>query len=109
MNQLTITGYDRHVDKLFDLLNRVGTALSDAGLRYRVIGGMATFIHIDAIEPVAARLTNDIDIAVSRVDFPRCTSITQTIAGSVHLHADVTPAGDGSQPSAGPSRAARGD
>ena len=91
MSELTITGYDRHVDKLFDLLNRVGTALSAAGVRYRVIGGMATFIHIDAIEPVAARLTNDIDIAISRVDLTQCTAIVESIGAAFHLHVDVVP------------------
>ena len=76
---LSIAGYDKHVDKLFDLLNRVGQALSSAGIRYRVIGGMAAFIHVDAREPVAARLTNDIDIAISRSDLAKIVDAVKPI------------------------------
>jgi hypothetical protein len=73
------------VDKLFDLLNRVGNALSTAGIPYRVIGGMAAFIHVDARAPVAARLTNDIDIAISRADLAKIRDAVKPI-GLRHRH-----------------------
>jgi hypothetical protein len=64
---LTVSGYDGFVDKLYDVATRIGRALDAAGLEYKIVG-FATFIHVKAVEPLAARVTRDIDIAVRRSD-----------------------------------------
>jgi hypothetical protein len=61
-----LTAYDTYVEKLFDTLKRFTTAMSQAGIEYRVIGGMAVFLHVNEKNTMAARLTNDIDVAVER-------------------------------------------
>jgi len=63
---LTIAAYDRHVDQLSQLLDRVARAFAQAGIEYRVVGGVAVFLHVAAQDPLAARSTRDLDIAVDR-------------------------------------------
>jgi len=65
---LTISAVDNHVEQLFKVLSSVAGALSQAGIEYRVVGGIAVFLHISEINPLAARLTQDIDMAVDRRD-----------------------------------------
>jgi hypothetical protein len=67
------------VDQLFEVLNRVTVALRTAGIEHRVIGGLAVFLHISERDPMLARLTRDIDLAVERRDLIR-------IAGAVGPH-----------------------
>jgi len=65
---MTLAALDNFVEQLFEVLKRFTTALSQAGIEYRLIGGMATFLHVNARSPIAARLTNDIDAAIRRPD-----------------------------------------
>lgn len=59
---------DNHIEQLFDVLRRLTGALSRAGIEHRIIGGVATFLHVEERDPMAARLTRDIDIAVNGRD-----------------------------------------
>jgi hypothetical protein len=65
------TFYEAKVDQLRDVAKLLGTALQIAGIRYQVIGGFAVFCHIDRMDPLAARLTRDVDVAVDRADLQR--------------------------------------
>jgi hypothetical protein len=62
------TFFEKRVKDLFDLANKVEQAFSAAGLDYRVIGGLATYLYVEEAEPDAGRLTKDIDIVVRRED-----------------------------------------
>jgi hypothetical protein len=68
---ISATAYDEHVDQLFEVLRRVTSAFHAAGVQHRVIGGMAVFLHVSEKDPLAARLTRDIDLAVARDDLDR--------------------------------------
>ncbi|HTC34283.1 MAG TPA: hypothetical protein VK724_12970 [Bryobacteraceae bacterium] len=59
------------MERLFDLLERLHSALAKAGVEYRVIGGLAVFFQVSARDPDAARMTRDVDIAVDRSDLER--------------------------------------
>jgi hypothetical protein len=63
---LTIAAYDRHVEQLLDTVRRLAHALTRAGIEYRVVGGVAVFLHVSERDPGAARSTRDVDIAVDR-------------------------------------------
>ena len=63
---LTIAAYDRHVEQLFQTVRRLTQALAQAGIDYRIVGGVAVFLHVSEQDPLAARSTRDVDIAVDR-------------------------------------------
>ena len=63
--------FEERVDRLFDLAEMVERAFSTAGLEYRVVGGLATYMYVEESAPDAGRLTRDIDIAVRREDLLR--------------------------------------
>jgi hypothetical protein len=59
---LTIAAYDRHVEQLLQTVQRVAEALSRANIDYRVIGGIAVFLHVSERDPGAARSTRDAEL-----------------------------------------------
>lgn len=65
------TFFEKRVEQLFDLAERVEEAFSAAGLEYRVAGGLAAYLYVEESEPDAGRLTRDIDIAVRREDLDK--------------------------------------
>lgn len=60
--------YERHVEQLIELAARFAEALTKTGIEYRIVGGLAIYLHVNTVDPLAARLTRDIDAAVSRAD-----------------------------------------
>jgi hypothetical protein len=68
---ITIRAYDIHVEQLFEKMRRLHQAMSEVGIPYRVIGGMAVFFQVGARDPDNARLTRDVDIAVDRADLTK--------------------------------------
>ena len=55
--------YDNHLDQLTATAARVCSALRQAGIDYRVVGGLAVLFHVQSRDPLAARLTKDVDLA----------------------------------------------
>jgi hypothetical protein len=64
--------------RLRDFANQFAKALGNAGIPYRVIGGYAVFVYVDGIEPLKARLTADLDVAVDRADLLRIGKAAET-------------------------------
>lgn len=71
---LVNTIFEEKVEKLWDIAKRLATALDAAGIPYRVVGGFAIFVHVERVDPISARLTRDVDVAVDRKDLERITS-----------------------------------
>jgi len=65
------TFFEKRVEQLWELSERVEKAFSSAGLEYRVVGGLATYLYVEEKEPDAGRLAKDIDIVVRREDLPK--------------------------------------
>jgi hypothetical protein len=63
---LANTIFEDAVEKIFDVAKRFATALDAAAIPYRVVGGLAVFVHVDARDSMAARLTKDVDVAIDR-------------------------------------------
>jgi hypothetical protein len=63
-----MTVYQSHIEQLFAVLKRAADGLRNAGIEYRLVGGLAVFFHVDARDPMAARFTRDIDLAINRQD-----------------------------------------
>ncbi len=83
---LIIAAYDRHVVQLFDTIKRLAAALDGAGIDYRLVGGMAVFLHVYERDPLAARVTRDIDVAVDRADLNGIVEAVRP-AGFAYRHA----------------------
>ncbi len=83
---LSIKFYDRHVEQLFETLRRFTAALAKAGIEYRIVGGVAVYLHVNERDPMAARMTPDIDVAVDRGDLDRICRAVEPF-GFSHRHA----------------------
>jgi hypothetical protein len=60
--------FEVRLEKLFSLAEKADRAFRQAGLEYRVVGGLATYLYVERADPDAGRLTRDVDIAVRRSD-----------------------------------------
>jgi hypothetical protein len=80
------TFFEKRVNAIFDLAERVEEAFAAAGLEYRVIGGLAAYLYVEESAPDAGRLTRDIDIAVRREDLERIAQAVEPF-GLQYRHA----------------------
>lgn len=82
---LTATAYDTHVEQLFDRVQQLHRILQAASIPYRIVGGLAVFIHVFERDPIRARLTADVDAAIRREHLPVVIRASAE-AGWVHRH-----------------------
>jgi hypothetical protein len=78
--------YEDKLERLHEVTRRLADALGEAGIPYRVIGGFAVFVHVDRIDPLAARLTRDVDVAIDRNDLKRIAAAVAS-HGFTYRHA----------------------
>jgi hypothetical protein len=98
---ITAAAYDIHVEQLFEKLRRIATALDEAAIPYRVIGGVAIFLQVSERDPDRARMTKDVDLAVSRTDLQKIAEAAG-LAGFRYRHAaDLDMLVDPEKPRAG--------
>lgn len=50
----------------FQRISQLHSVLTSAGIPYRMIGGVAVFIHVSERDPLRARMTADVDAAIHR-------------------------------------------
>lgn len=84
---ITAAAYDIHVEQLFEKMKRMHAALDEAGLPYRVVGGVAIFLQIFERDPGKARMTQDIHIAVDRRDLAKIEAAARR-HGFLYRHAE---------------------
>lgn len=67
-------------------MQQLHSMLTAAGIPYRIVGGMAVFIHVCERDPLRARLTADVDAAIDR---PQLDSVADAArkAGWIFRHA----------------------
>jgi hypothetical protein len=68
------TFFEERLQNLLDLAARVDELFRTAGVDYRVVGGLATYLYVEAASPDAGRLTRDIDVAIHRRDLDRISA-----------------------------------
>jgi hypothetical protein len=71
---LSNTIFEGAVDQILDIARLFSRALENAGIPFRVIGGLAAFLHVEERDPEAARLTRDVDVAINRKDLERISA-----------------------------------
>ncbi len=82
---LTATAYDTHVEQLFERVQQLHSLLTAAGVPYRIVGGLAVFIHVYERDPLRARLTSDVDAGIYREHLPAVIEAARE-AGWVYRH-----------------------
>jgi hypothetical protein len=82
---LLFQAYDSHLEQLTGVAERVCRVLREAGIDYRIVGGLAVWFHVQSRDPLAARLTKDVDLAVDRADLPRIAEAVRGL-GLKHRH-----------------------
>jgi hypothetical protein len=80
------TFFEKRVNEIFDLAEKVEQAFAAAGLDYRVVGGLAAYLYVEEAEPDAGRLTRDVNIAVRREDLERIAQAVEPF-GLQYSHA----------------------
>jgi len=65
---LANTTFEGAVEKILEERYDLPQRLRELAFLYRVVGGFAIFLHIDPVDPMAARLTKDVDVAIDRRD-----------------------------------------
>ena len=88
------------MEQLFDVLHRVSAALQEAGIEYRVIGGVAVYLHVAERDELAARMTRDIDLAVNCLDLNRIADAVRPYGFALRHVADIDMLVDAAKPSA---------
>ena len=78
--------YEERLQHLFELGEQVKLIFEAAGLEYRIVGGLATYLYVEQRTPDAGRLTKDIDVLVRREDLIKLTAAAEAF-GFVHRHA----------------------
>jgi hypothetical protein len=83
---LVNTLFENKVEQLYDVTARLAAALENAGIPYQIVGGFAVFSHIDAVDPLGARLTRDVDITINRQHLAKIADAAEP-AGFRYVHA----------------------
>ena len=97
---ITATAVDKHVEQLFDVMRRLHSALTEARIEYRIIGGMAIFLQISDRNHDVARLTRDVDMAVDRNDLERIAKAVEAFGFRYRHVAGVDTLVDAKEPKA---------
>ena len=97
---VSVAAYDRHVEQLLETVRRLAQALTLAGVDYRIIGGVAVFLHVHERAPGAARSTRDVDIAVDRTALQAITDAVRSFGFTYRHVAGVDMLVDAREPKA---------
>ena len=92
------TFFEERVERLTSAAKRLAAALDGAGIPYRVVGGFAVYAHVEAVDPLAARLTRDLDVAVSRGDLSRIAEAVEPLGLTLRHAAGVDLLVEATQP-----------
>jgi len=77
--------FEERLEQLFELAALAERIFTSAGLEYRIVGGVATYLYVEEVEPDAGRLTKDVDIAVRRADLEKIAKAAESF-GLRHRH-----------------------
>lgn len=60
--------FAKRVEQLFDLAETLDKALSSTGIDYRVVGGLATYLYVEELQPEAGRLTRGAGLITAEME-----------------------------------------
>ncbi len=82
---ITAKAYDAHVEQLFAKIKQLHDVFTAARIPYRMVGGMAVYLHVAERDPLQARLTADVDAVIRRQDLSAVIAAASRI-GWEHRH-----------------------
>jgi hypothetical protein len=65
------TLFEERLFGLVGVLHRIARALSDQGISYELIGGLAVLVHVEEANPEHTMLTRDVGLMIRREDLER--------------------------------------
>ena len=68
------------LDEITDRLQRITSALEEAGIAYALVGGQAVALWVATRDPAAVRTTKDVDILLRRADLPQARAAAAAVA-----------------------------
>jgi hypothetical protein len=68
------------MDEVTDRLQRIVSALQQAGIAYALVGGQAVALWVATKDPAAVRTTKDVDILLQREDLARARAAGAAVA-----------------------------
>ena len=92
--------FEVKTEQLLDAAQRLAAALGSARIPYRIVGGFATYLIVDSVAPLEARLTRDIDVAVNRLDLDRIAEAVRPFGFAYRHAAGIDMLVDAAAPSA---------
>lgn len=69
--ELVNTLFEERLFGLVGVLHRIGAVLSDEGIPWELIGGLAVLVHVEEADPGQSTLTRDVDLMIRREDLER--------------------------------------
>jgi hypothetical protein len=69
--------FEERVFELIGTLQKLSTALEQAGIPHELVGGLAVFLHVENADSTHSSLTRDIDVMIRRDDLPRVIAIAE--------------------------------
>jgi hypothetical protein len=94
------TFFEERVEQLFELLERARAVFERAAVDYRLVGGLAVYLHVSKVDEDAGRLTKDVDIAINRSDLDRIVAAAREFGFEFRHVAGVDMLVDAAKPSA---------
>ena len=76
---LSFESVDHAFAQMVESARRASSELDRAGIPHRIVGGVAVFLHVDAVEPIAARLTPDVDVAIQGNAFAAASQVLESL------------------------------
>jgi hypothetical protein len=70
--------FEERLFNLVGVLQKIAEPLSEAGVPYEVVGGLAVLIHVEEADPTHSVLTRDVDILISRSDLERVVAVAES-------------------------------
>ena len=71
--------------QILDVAKRFSALLERAGIPCSVVGGLAAYLHVHAVDPPSARLTRDVDVAINREQLQKIQDLVEP-HGFIYRH-----------------------
>lgn len=76
---LSFGSVEHAFSQMIESARRASSELSRAAIPHRVVGGVAAFLYVNEVEPIAARLTPDVDVAIQEENLAAASRVLESL------------------------------